>query len=154
MSTNVLSAKDIKRDWHLIDAKDKVLGRLATEVATKLMGKNQLKLSSSEDKASFVPKHWVPYLDTGDYVVVINASLVRVTGKKSSQKKYFRHSGYPGGDRVEIFSDFLKKRPTEVIRHAILGMLPKSNLGKKMIKKLYIYKDKNHPFEKQLGAKK
>ena len=83
MSTNVLSAKDIKRSWHLIDAKDQVLGRLATQVATKLMGKN---------KANFVP-----YLDIGDYVVVTNASLVKVTGKKQLQKKYYRHSGFPGG---------------------------------------------------------
>lgn len=136
MSTNTLSAKNIKRGWHLIDAKDRVLGRLATDIATKLIGKH---------KASFVP-----YLDTGDYVVVTNASLVKVTGKKAEQKKYARHSGYPGGFRVIKFNELINKKPEQIIRHAVAGMLPKSRLGNKMIKKLHVFARSEHPFEKQL----
>lgn len=139
MSTNVLSAKDIKRDWHLIDAKGKILGRLATEVATFLIGKN---------KASFVP-----YLDNGDYVVVTNAKAVKVSGKKTTEKKYYRHSGYPGGLRVETFDKLLARRPEEIIRHAVKGMLPKNKLGDKMIKKLYVFPGSEHKYEKQLGGK-
>jgi large subunit ribosomal protein L13 len=131
MSTNVLSAKDIKRTWHQVDAKDQTLGRLATGVATILMGKN---------KANFVP-----YLDNGDFVVVTNASLVKVTGKKASQKKYVRHSGYPGGLKVEVYSDLQKRRPEEIIRHAVKGMIPHTKLGDKMIKKLYIYAGSENP---------
>lgn len=138
MSTNVLSSKDIKREWHLINAADKVLGRLATDVALKLMGKN---------KANFVP-----YMDNGDFVVVTNASKVKVTGKKAEQKTYFRHSGFPGGDVTESFQRLLKRRPEEVIKHAIRGMLPKTKLGKRMIKKLYIYAGSEHPFTKQISG--
>src|SRR3989338_11185510 len=101
MSTNVLSAKDIKRQKHTIDASGKILGRLATEVATLLMGKN---------KPSFVP-----YLDTGDFVVVTNASGVKVTGKKTTDKKYVRHSGYPGGLKVETYDKLLVRRPEAII---------------------------------------
>lgn len=125
MSTNSLSAKDIKREKHKIDAKGKVLGRLATEVATLLMGKN---------KAEFVP-----YLDTGDFVVVTNASQVKVTGKKSQHKVYTRHSGYPGGLKQETFEKLIERRPEYIIEHAVLGMLPGNKLGKKMIKKLKVY---------------
>lgn len=134
MSTNVLSVKDIKREWHFIDAKDLILGRLATDIATRLMGKN---------KPSFVP-----YLDTGDFVVITNASKVKTTGKKAATKTYFRHSGYPGGDRVEVFSDLLKNKPEEIIKHAVKGMLPKTKLGKRMMKKLYVYPGSQHPFKK------
>lgn len=138
MSTNALSVKNIKRNYHLVDANQKVLGRLATEIATKLMGKH---------KAEFVP-----FLDTGDFVVVTNAASVLVTGKKEEQKKYARHSGYPGGFRVEILADLRKRKPEEIIKHAVAGMLPKTKLGKKMIKKLYIFSGDKHTFEKQLGA--
>ncbi|SRR5258708_3332214 len=131
MSTNVLSAKDIKREWHLIDAKGKILGRLATEVATILQGKK---------KAAFVP-----YLDTGDFVVVTNATEIKVTGKKALQKVYVNHSGYPGGLRKESYTRLLARRPEQIIRHAVKGMLPKSKLGDKMIKKLYIYPTSEHP---------
>jgi large subunit ribosomal protein L13 len=140
MSTNVLSAKEIKRNWHHFDAKDKVLGRLAGEVATKLMGKGKT--------------NYVPYLDNGDFVVVTNASSVKVTGKKSAQKNYYHHSGYPGGLRTESFDKLIKRRPEEVIRHAVLGMLPKSKLGKSMIIKLHVFAGENHTFEKQLGGTK
>ncbi len=134
MSTHDLSAGQIKRDWHLVDAKEKVLGRLASEIATKLMGKN---------KAMFVP-----YLDTGDFVVVTNASKVKVTGKKQTQKKYIRHSGFPGGLKVETFDKLINRRPGEIVRHAVRGMLPKTRLGRQMIKKLHIFSGVEHPFGK------
>lgn len=130
MSTNVVSVKNIKRETHTIDATGKILGRLATEVATLLMGKN---------KPSFVP-----YLDTGDFVVVTNASKVKLTGKKMQEKKYTRHSGYPGGLRVETFDKMVVRKPGFVIEHAVLGMLPGNKLGKAMIKKLTVHAgDKN-----------
>ena len=138
MSTNKLSIKDIKRTWHLVDASDQVLGRIATDIATKLMGKNK--------------SNFVPYLDNGDYVVVTNASKVKVSGKKSEVKVYFRHSGYPGGDKSETFSDLQKRKPEEIIRHAVKGMLPKTKLGREMIKKLHVFAGNEHPFEKQVGG--
>ena len=125
MSTNTLSAKDIKRESHKIDASGKILGRLATEVATILMGKK---------KPSFVP-----YLDTGDFVVVTNASKIKLTGKKMQNKTYTRHSGYPGGLRVETFDKMIVKKPEFIIEHAVLGMLPGNKLGKQMIKKLTVF---------------
>ncbi len=137
MGTNKLLAKNIQRKWHLVDAKDKILGRLASEVAMILMGKN---------KPSFVP-----YLDTGDYVVVTNASLVKMTGKKMMNKTYTRHSGYPGGLTVETFDKVIVKKPEFVIEHAIAGMLPGTKLGKQMIKKLKVFKGEEHSYSKQLG---
>ena len=125
MSTNVLSAKDIKREKHTLDASGKVLGRLATEIATLLMGKN---------KPSFVP-----YLDTGDYVVVTNAAKVKLSGKKMQNKIYTRHSGYPGGLKVETFDKLIIRRPEYIIEHAVKGMLPHSKLGRQMIKKLKVF---------------
>ncbi len=125
MSTNVLSAKDIKREKHIIDASGKILGRLATEVATLLMGKN---------KPSFVP-----YLDTGDFVTLTNVSKIKVTGKKYSQKSYKSFSGYPGGFRTETLDKLLVRKPEAVIEHAIKGMLPKTKLGRAMFKKLKVY---------------
>lgn len=125
MSTNVLSSKDIKREKHHIDASGKILGRLATEVATILMGKK---------KPSFVP-----YLDTGDFVVVTNASKIILTGKKMQTKTYTRHSGYPGGLKVETFDKVIVKKPEFVVEHAIKGMLPNNKLGEKMFKKLKVF---------------
>lgn len=125
MSTNVLSAKDIKRQTHTIDASGKILGRLSSEVATLLMGKNK-------------PSH-VPYLDAGDFVVITNASKVKLTGKKMQEKKYTRHSGYPGGLKVETFGKIIERRPEYVIEHAVKGMLPHNKLGRQMIKKLKVY---------------
>lgn len=124
MGTNVLSAKDIKREKHIIDANGKILGRLASTVATFLMGKHK--------------SNYVPYLDMGDYVVVTNAEKIKVTGKKMQQKMYTRHSGYPGGLRVETMEKLMDRRPTYIIEHAVSGMLPKNKLGKKMIKKLKV----------------
>lgn len=140
MSTNVVSQSNIKRSWHVFDAKDQILGRLAVEVAGKLSGKSKT--------------NFVPYLDMGDYVVVTNASLVKVTGKKSTQKIYFRHSGYPGGAKEENFERLISRRPAEVIRHAVWGMMPKTKLGKKMMTKLKIYASSTHPYTKEIkGAK-
>lgn len=140
MSTNVLSAKDIKREWHLIDARGKVLGRLAGDVAEKLMGKQK--------------SNYVPYLDNGDFVVITNAKGIKVTGNKRADKVYFRHSSYPGGFKEETFEKLINRRPEEVLRHAVKGMLPKTKLGRKMITKLYIFEGSEHPFEKQLGGAK
>ncbi|MDO8573893.1 MAG: 50S ribosomal protein L13 [Candidatus Daviesbacteria bacterium] len=125
MSTNVVSAKDIKREKHVIDAKGKILGRLAGEVAKVLMGKN---------KPCFVP-----YLDMGDYVDVTNASLVVVTGKKTKDKIYRSHSGYPGGLKEETFDKMIIRKPAYIIEHAVKGMLPHNRLGRAMIKKLRVY---------------
>ena len=125
MSTNVISAKDIKREKFTIDATGKILGRLATEIATILMGKK---------KPGFVP-----YLDTGDFVVVTNASKVKLSGKKMQTKKYTRHSGYPGGLRVETFDKVIIKKPEFIIEHAVKGMLPHNKLGQKMFKKLKVF---------------
>lgn len=134
MSTNSLSVNNIQRKWHLIDAKDKVLGRLASDVAKILMGKNK--------------PIFVPYLDTGDFVVITNASQIKISGKKSQTKRYIKHSGYPGGLRVEVFDKMMKRRPEYILEHAVLGMLPRNKLGKKMIKKLKVFAGEEHPYKK------
>lgn len=134
MSTNVVSLKNIKREKHTIDASGKILGRLATEVATILMGKNK--------------PNYVPYLDMGDYVVVTNAAKVKLTGKKKLAKKYIRHSGYPGGLKSETFDKMILRKPEYVIEHAVKGMLPRSRLGRQMIKKLKIFaKEEKSPVD-------
>ena len=125
MTTNRLSVKEIKREKQTIDATDKILGRLATEVATILMGKHKA--------------HFVPYLDTGDFVVVTNAAKIKLTGKKTTQKKYISHSGYPGGLKVETFDKMIVRKPEYAVEHAVKGMLPKGKLGKAMFKKLTVY---------------
>ena len=127
MSTNVFSAKNIKRQWHKIDAKDKILGRMSSDIATILMGKNK--------------PGYVPYLDNGDFVVVTNASKIKVTGKKMQHKKYISHSGYPGGLKVDSLVNVLAKNPIKVVEHAVKGMLPHTKLGRQMIKKLKIFKE-------------
>jgi large subunit ribosomal protein L13 len=138
MSTNIVKAKDIKRAWHLVDAEGKILGRLSTEIAGMLSGKTK--------------QEYVPYLDLGDYVVVVNASKVKVTGKKEKTKEYVRHSGYPGGIKVETFEKLIQRRPEKIIEHAVKGMLPKNRLGAKMIKKLKVFPGSEHPYERQLGG--
>lgn len=125
MSTASFSAKDIKRQKHVIDASGKILGRLATEAATLLMGKNK--------------PEYVPYLDNGDIVIVTNAAKIKITGKKATDKKYVRHSGYPGGLKVETFEKLLIRKPEKIIEHAVWGMMPKTKLGKKMISKLTVF---------------
>ncbi len=138
MSTNVLQSKNIKREWHHFDADGKILGRLATELATILMGKK---------KPSFVP-----YLDSGDYVVVTNASKVKLTGKKMQTKTYTSHSGYPGGLKVEIFDKLIVRKPVFIFEHAVAGMLPGNKLGKQMIKKLKVFAGNEHPYTKNIKA--
>ncbi len=125
MSTNKISAKNIKREKHIINASGKILGRLATAVAFILMGKNK--------------PNFVPYLDMGDYVVVTNASKVRLSGKKMQTKTYTRHSGYPGGLKVETFDKIQTRKPEYIVEHAVRGMLPHNKLGKSMFKKLKVY---------------
>ncbi|MCL2140740.1 MAG: 50S ribosomal protein L13 [Dehalococcoidia bacterium] len=131
MKTYTAKAKEIKRDWHIVDATDQVLGKMATQIAEVLMGKN---------KAMFTRN-----LDTGDYVVVINASKIKVTGKKLEQKMYYRHSGYPGGFRSVALSEMLKNKPEAVVEHSVKGMLPQNKLGVAMLKKLRIYAGAEHP---------
>ena len=133
--TRFIRTEDANRKWYLFDAKDRVLGRLATEVAKVLRGKN---------KAIFTPN-----MDTGDFVIVVNAEKVRVTGKRESLKKYVRHSGYPGGQKETSFQEMMAKKPEFVIHSAVKGMLPKNRLGRKLIKKLKIYKGENHPHQAQ-----
>jgi len=134
--TYVTKLKDIERRWHLVDLKDKILGREATKIATLLRGKNK--------------PYFTPSLDCGDYVVVINAQKVRLTGKKEDQKVYRRYSGYPGGLKEVSYRRMLEKRPNEVVRHAVRGMLPKNKLRSKMIKRLYIFPGEKHPYEDKL----
>lgn len=124
MSTNVLSAKNLRREKVTIDANGKILGRLATEVAKILMGKNK--------------PNFVSYLDNGDFVTVTNASKIKVTGKKASNKEYKRFSGYPAGLKTEKFDKLLERRPEVIIEHAVRGMLPKNKLGRSMFKKLKV----------------
>jgi large subunit ribosomal protein L13 len=125
MSTNVVSARSIKREVVEFDAKNKVLGRLASEIAQVLIGKTK--------------SNYVPYLDMGDFVVVTNAALVKVTGNKENVKRYVRHSGYPGGYRDEVLATVRATKPEQIITHAVKGMLPKTKLGRQMIKKLTVY---------------
>ena len=125
MKTYSTKASDIKREWHVIDASDKILGRLATEVAGLLMGKHKPMFSRN--------------LDVGDYVVVINAGKVRVTGNKAQQKVYYRHSGYPGGLKSINYEKLMQTNPTRVVEYAVKGMLPHTRLGASMIKKLKVY---------------
>ena len=140
MKTYSTKAKDVERQWHVIDASGKTLGRLATQIANLLMGKHK--------------PTYVPYLDTGDYVIVLNAAKVRVTGKKAKQKTYYRHSGYPGGIKAETFEKMLAAHPTRVIEHAVKGMLPHNRLGRAMFKKLKVYVDDSHPHQAQIAGMK
>lgn len=136
--TKATKVSEIKRDWHLVDAKDQILGRLATQIAPLLMGKN---------KPSFVH-----YLDCGDYVVVTNASQVKVTGRKAAQKMYYRHSGYPGGFREISFEKQMEKDPRKVIRHAVKGMLPKNKLQDKRLKRLKIFAGEKQPYQDKIKS--
>ena len=140
MKTYSVKASEINRQWHVIDATDKTLGWLATEVARLLMGK---------DKPIF-SRH----LDTGDYVVIVNAEKIRVSGNKLKQKLYYRHSGYPGGFKSIALEEMLKAKPAWVIEHAVKGMLPKNRLGNSMMKKLKVYAGDSHPHLAQTGAGK
>jgi large subunit ribosomal protein L13 len=133
--TYTTKPEDIKREWFVIDATGMTLGRLATQIATVLKGKHKPIYS--------------PHMDTGDFVIVVNAHKVRVTGRKLDQKIYYRHSGYPGGLKEISLRDQLDRHPDRVIRLAVRGMLPKNRLGRQMIKKLKIYATPGHPHEAQ-----
>ena len=133
--TYMATPAKIIRKWYVVDAKDKVLGRLAVEVAKLLRGKNK--------------PSYTPHLDTGDHVIVVNADKVALTGKKILQKTYFRHSGYPGGTTFTKAGDLLKKRPERMVELAVRGMLPKNSLGRRMASKLKVYKGAEHPHAAQ-----
>lgn len=135
MKTVTPKADQIRHDWYLVDAEDLILGRLATQIATILRGKNK--------------PYFTPHLDTGDYVVVINAEKVRLTGNKELQKTYQRYSGYPSGRREIPFKRMLQEKPEEVITHAVRGMLPKNSLGRQIITKLKVYAGNQHPHTAQ-----
>ncbi len=135
MKTFVPKKKDINQAWWLVDAEGRILGRLATEIADLLRGKK---------KPSFTR-----HLDTGDFVVVINAEKIRVTGRKPEQKTYYHHSQYPGGIKEDKLRDLLEKKPEEAIRKAVWGMIPKNTLGRAVYKKLKVYRGPSHPHEAQ-----
>lgn len=135
MRTYSPKASDIKREWYVVDATGQTLGRLATRIATILRGKHK--------------PIYTPHMDCGDYVIVINADKIRVTGKKLDQKVYYRHSGYPGGLKSITLREQLRKHPTRVIQAAVRGMLPKNRLGRRMIKKLKVYASDSHPHQAQ-----
>ncbi len=135
MKTYMPSAAGIERKWYVVDAEGKTLGRLATQVAATLRGKN---------KPTFTP-----FLDTGDYVIVVNADKIKVTGKKLDQKTYFSHSKYIGGVKEISLREMLEKKPEKVVEHAVIGMLPKGPLGREMAKKLFVYAGPEHKHQAQ-----
>jgi large subunit ribosomal protein L13 len=130
MKTISAKADDVKRDWFLVDADGKTLGRLATEIARRLRGKHKTI--------------YTPHVDTGDYIVVINAEKVRVSGNKAKDKMYYRHSGYMGGMKATNFSDMIERSPERVIEIAVKGMLPRNPLGREMYRKLKVYAGPQH----------
>ncbi|MDD3556952.1 MAG: 50S ribosomal protein L13 [Melioribacteraceae bacterium] len=133
--TKFIKPEDADRKWYVVDATDQVLGRLAANVASVIRGKR---------KAVFTPN-----MDAGDFVIVVNADKIRMTGKRPLQKSYFSHSGYPGGVKIKSFAQMMDKNPEAVIEKAVKGMLPKNRLGRKLIKKLKVYTGENHPHSAQ-----
>jgi len=133
MRTKTIKAKEIKRDWHLIDVKGQILGRAVTQITRLLVGKNKV--------------WYVPFLDCGDYVVVINATKVEVTGKKEKQRKYYRHSTYPGGLKVETLAQLRKRKPEAIIKKTVWSMLPKNKLRKGRMARLSVYAGEEHPYK-------
>ncbi len=133
--TYAVKSADIKREWRVVDADGATLGRLATRIATLLRGKHRAMFST--------------HIDTGDPVIVLNASKIKVTGRKLQAKQYVRHSGYPGGLRTESLERLLARRPEEVIRRAVRGMLPQNRLGEQMMRKLHVYAGAEHPHAAQ-----
>ncbi len=138
MKTYTLKAKEIETRWHVLDAEDRPLGRLASEVAQLLRGKHRPTFS--------------PHLDNGDFVVVVNAAKVKVTGNKVQQKTYYRHSGYPGGLRETRLDRMLERHPERVIQHAVKGMLPHNRLGRRLLGHLKVYGGPDHPHQAQVNA--
>jgi large subunit ribosomal protein L13 len=131
VKTYVANSNDRQRDWLVVDATGQTLGRLATRIADALRGKNK--------------PEYTPHVDTGDFVIVVNAEKISVTGKKLTDKKYYRHSGYPGGLKVRTLAEQLERRPEDVIRKAVKGMLPRNRLARKQITKLKVYAGPEHP---------
>jgi large subunit ribosomal protein L13 len=135
VKTYAVKASEIERQWWVVDAADQTLGRLATRIATLLEGKHKPTYS--------------PHIDTGDHVVVVNASRIKVTGNKLIQKRYYRHSGYPGGLKEESLQALMARKPELVIERAVKGMLPQNRIGRAMIKKLKVYRGPDHPHQAQ-----
>ncbi len=131
----MLKKEEVKRNWYIVDAKGKVLGRLASQIAQRLRGKHR--------------PDFTPNVDSGDFIIVINAEKIRLTGRKLDKKIYWRHSGYMGGLKLTPARKMLETKPEEVIRLAVKRMLPKNRLGRKMLKKLKIYRGENHPHQAQ-----
>lgn len=138
--TYSVKGSDIERSWHVLDASGKTLGRLATEAAGLLQGKGKPMYSR--------------HMDNGDFVVVINAALVHVTGKKAEQKTYYRHTQYPGGLRRTTFAKMMETHPTRVVEHAVKGMLPHNSQGRAMARRLKVYAQDNHPHQSQVKAQR
>ena len=136
MATFSAKKKEIERSWFLVDAENKVLGRLAAKIAAVLRGKHK--------------PVFTPHVDTGDFVIVINADKIHLTGTKLDNKMYYRHSGYPGGIKGISAGELLDKKPEAIIQHAVRGMLPKNKLGRQQLKKLKVYAGTEHPHESQL----
>ncbi len=135
MKTYSPKKQELQNNWVVVDAQDKILGRLATEIAVRLKGKHK--------------PEYAPHMDNGDFVIVINADKIKVTGQKMSQKKYYRHSGYPGGIKEISLEKQMAKKPEQVIQAAVKGMLPKNPLGRAMLKKLKVYAGTEHPHQAQ-----
>lgn len=138
MKTYSAKHETVKRDWYVVDAENMVLGRLASEVAKRLRGKHKAE--------------YTPHVDTGDYIIVINAAKVRVTGRKAGDKVYYRHSGYPGGIKSSNFNDMIRSKPERVIELAVKGMLPRGPLGRAMYRKLKVYAGAQHQHQAQQPA--
>ncbi|MBD3217334.1 MAG: 50S ribosomal protein L13 [candidate division Zixibacteria bacterium] len=135
MKTYIPKLSDLNKKWYVVDVEGKVLGRQAGRIARILMGKNK--------------PQYTAHMDAGDYVIVVNADKVVITGKKMFQKRYFRHTGYPGGLRSKTFEQMMLSKPEDIIRSAVKGMVPKNRLGRKMIKKLFVYRGPEHPHQAQ-----
>jgi large subunit ribosomal protein L13 len=136
LKTYSAKPEDIKRDWYVVDATDMALGRLASQVAQILRGKHK--------------PIFTPHMDTGDFVIVINAEKIRLSGTKADSKQYFHHTGFPGGTRFRSFKDTLNQHPERIVEHAVKGMLPHNRLGRALFKKLKVYAGNEHPHQAQL----
>ena len=139
MKTESIKSSEIVRNWYLVDAKDKTLGRLASEIAQILRGKNKV--------------NYTPHMDMSDFIVVINAEKIILTGNKENSKEYWRHTGYPGGQKTVSYKKMIDERPDQVIMSAVKGMLPHNKLGRKLLKHLKVYSGSNHPHKAQSPKK-
>ena len=138
MKTYLAPVNEIERKWYVVDAKDKILGRLAAEIASRLRGKHKPTFS--------------PFIDNGDFIIVTNADKIQLTGKKWDEKKYYRHTGYMGGIKETTAKELLEKHPTDLVLKAVKGMLPKNKLGRAQLKKLKVYAGSDHPHQAQQPA--